>query len=358
MQRLRTTFKRSRTPTASEMKTQSSLEVPKQVRSASFDEIQLETKRLQAAGQSTDPNALLRVPQFPGQRSRSVDSSASEESGNFLEVPSRKFQRRRSSGGKSPICVHCLCIEEYNKLHPPEELVPEPNSRYEQPHFSLSDSSSECEEECVPECSITVTLSPEVPSEPLQSPPPVPQSPSIEFFPPTEPDEIPMTPTQTRRKSIHRQEAFVAEPTGTSLENMSDGPSEIFSDGTSEGALSEGDAINTTIPGLVVKDIYLQVPDLKRDRAASVDSCFSKVSQGKTEELQHSGVSLEVPVGPNVALRSRSVDIVLPTDEQARYKALAMAAPPASPGYRYVWCRMLHDEHSHTHLVRSFTLTL
>lgn len=71
-----------------------------------------------------------------------------------------------------------------------------------------------------------------------------------------------------------------------------------------------------------------QVPDLKRDRAASVDSCFSKVSQGKTEELQHSGVSLEVPVGPNVALRSRSVDIVLPTDEQARYKALAMAAPP------------------------------
>lgn len=59
-----------------------------------------------------------------------------------------------------------------------------------------------------------------------------------------------------------------------------------------------------------------------------MDSCFSKVPQGKTEELQHSGVSLEVPVGPNVALRSRSVDIVLPTDEQARYKALAMAAPP------------------------------
>lgn len=121
---------------------------------------------------------------------------------------------------------------------------------------------------------------------------------------------------------------------------MSDCPSEILSDGTSEGALSEGDAGNTTIPGLVVKDIYLQVPDLKRDRAASVDSCFSKVSQGKTEELQHSGVSLEVPVGPNVALRSRSVDIVLPTDEQARYKALAMAAPAASPSYRYVQYRM------------------
>lgn len=122
---------------------------------------------------------------------------------------------------------------------------------------------------------------------------------------------------------------------------MSDAPSEPASDITSEGALSEGD--NITIPGLVVKDIFLQVPDLKRDRAASVDSCFSKVSQGKTEELQHSGVSLEVPVGPNVALRSRSVDIVLPTDEQARYKALAMAAPPESPGpyatkFGYVIC--------------------
>lgn len=337
MQRLRTTFKRSRTPTASDMKTQSSLEVPKQVRSASFDEIQLETKRLQAAGQSTDPSALLRVPQFPGQRSRSVDSSASEETGNFLEVPYRKFQRRRSSGGKSPVCVHCLRIEEYNKLHPPDEMPPESTSRDEQqPPFSMSESSSECEEECVPECSITVTLSPDIPSKPLQSPPPVPKSPSIECFPPTESDEIPMTPTQTRRKSIHRQEAFFAEPTGNSLENMSDGPSEIFSDATSEGALSEGDAANTVIPGLVVKDIYLQVPDLRRDRAASVDSCFSKVSQGKTEELQHSGVSLEVPVGPNVALRSRSVDIVLPTDEQARYKALAMAAPTSSPRYRYV----------------------
>lgn len=344
MQRLRTTFKRSRTPTASEMKTQSSLDVPKQVRSASFDEIQLEAKRLQAAGQSSDPNALLRVPQFPGQRSRSVDSGGSEESGNYLEVPSRKFQRRRSSSSKSPICVHCVCVEEYNKLHPPDEVPPKPPEPEDlpQPSFSISDSSSECEEEAVPECTIMVTLSPTIPPEPIQSPPPIPCSPVIEYFPP-ESDEIPMTPTQTRRKSIHRQEAFFAEPTGTSLENMSDGPSEIFSDGTSEGALSDGDAVNTTIPGLVVKDIYLQVPDLKRDRAASVDSCFSKVSQGKTEELQHSGVSLEVPVGPNVALRSRSVDIVLPTDEQARYKALAMAAPTTTTtGYRYVRCCMLH----------------
>lgn len=368
MQRLRTTFKRSRTPTGAEMKTQSSLEVPKQVRSASFDEIQLEAQRVQTAGPSAPDPALLRVPQFPGQRSRSVDSGAPtpEDSGNFLEVPKR-FQRRRSSSSRGVYCVHCACLEEYLKLHAADEdPSPEPSDYHS---FSISDTSSsefendldddddddqdvdadkpstsksESEEDPfnLPECCITVTLSPTVPVPPVQSPPPVPvpvqlqlqpqlelqlqlQTPSeTESYFPILVDDTPSTPV--RRKSIHRQEAFFAEPTGTSLENMSDG--------TSESAVSEGDARVVAAPGLVVRDIYLQVPDLKRDRAASVDSCFSKVSQGKTEELQHSGVSLEVPVGPNVALRSRSVDIVLPTDEQARYKALAMAAPSGAAG--------------------------
>ncbi|XP_031334688.1 eye-specific diacylglycerol kinase-like isoform X2 [Photinus pyralis] len=321
MQRLRTTFKRSRTPTGNEMKTQSSLEVPKQIRSASFDEIQ--AKRLQDGGQSPDPNSFLRVPiQFPGTRSKSVDSGGSEESGNYLEVPLRRFQRRRSSSTRGPNCVHCICLEEYNKRKSLEEPIAD---SLDYRSFSISDtSSSEPEEDPVlPECSITVTLSPNFLAPPIQSPPPLPTSPVIECF---LAEDEPTPPTPARRKSIQRQEAFFGEPTGNSLENMSDVPSEPISDGTSEGALSEGDT--ATIPGVVVRDIYLQVPDLKRDRAASVDSCFSKVSQGKTEELQHSGVSLEVPVGPNVALRSRSVDIVLPTDEQARYKALAMAAPP------------------------------
>uniref|UniRef100_A0A6P7G089 Eye-specific diacylglycerol kinase-like n=1 Tax=Diabrotica virgifera virgifera TaxID=50390 RepID=A0A6P7G089_DIAVI len=312
MQRLRTTFKRARTPTAYEMKTQSSLEVPKQVRSASFDEIQLEAKRMQS-DKGADSNTLLSIPQFPGQRSRSVDSGGSEESGNFLEVPSRKFHRRRSSGSKSPICVHCICLEEYNRMHSSDSSQDEKDKDdMPQPSFSMSESSSECEEEILSNCGIRVTLSPEIPPEPIQSPPPV-----------------PMTPTQSRRKSIHRQEAFFGEPSGDSLESISDANSEAFS---SDGAVSAP-------AGLVVKDIYLQVPDLKRDRAASVDSCFSKVSQVKTEELEHSGVSLEVPVGPNVALRSRSVDIVLPTDKQARYKALAMAAPCNSE-YRYVLITM------------------
>ncbi|CAG9765347.1 unnamed protein product [Ceutorhynchus assimilis] len=378
MHRLRTTFKRSRTPTGAEMKMQSSLEVPKQIRSASFDEIQLEAKRLQG-GCSVDSPGLLGVPQLD-QRSRSVDSGGSEESGNFLEVPSRRFQRRRSSGGKS-ICIHCVCKEEYDRLHPPEELAPghpewlpyitdsssEEEDDSDDDEINNSRDTTECSRNTTncsqdttdysrensytdnsrensvdpPEFVLTVTLLPTLQSPSIASPPPIPSSPIIEFFPAEAEPEVPLTPTQTRRKSIHRQEAFFAEPTGNSLENMSDAPSEPISEGTSEGALSEGDVHRTTIPGLVVSDIYLQVPDLKRDRAASVDSCFSKVPEKKTEELQHSGVSLEVPVGPNVALRSRSVDIVLPTHEQARYKALAMTAPSAAAGMnRYDRCRM------------------
>ncbi|KAG7187964.1 hypothetical protein KM043_013924 [Ampulex compressa] len=62
----------------------------------------------------------------------------------------------------------------------------------------------------------------------------------------------------------------------------------------------------------VVKDIFLVVPELKRDRAASVDSCFES---GKTEE--HGTLSV-----PQPNFRSKSIDIVLPTETQTRYTAL------------------------------------
>uniref|UniRef100_A0A182W4K2 Eye-specific diacylglycerol kinase n=1 Tax=Anopheles minimus TaxID=112268 RepID=A0A182W4K2_9DIPT len=139
MHRLRNTFTRSRTPTGAEMKTQSSLEVPKQVRSASFDEIQLEAQRSNqqrslsvAAAASADESSmaggsgvgslLLQVPQTtPGQRSRSFDlaGSASDEgsavAAAFLDVPKR-FQRRKSSSKTPPPCIHCLYLEEYRRL--------------------------------------------------------------------------------------------------------------------------------------------------------------------------------------------------------------------------------------------------
>lgn len=351
MQRLRTTFKRSRTPTASDMKTQSSLEVPKQVRSASFDEIQLEAKRNQQDYEKAALfGGLLRVPYFNNQRSRSVDSGGSEDSVTYLEVP-RRFQRRRSS--TRSVCVHCSLVEEYAKRQTSTTDDESGDAGTVSRSFSFSSdtsSGSDYDRE-LPECSITVTLSTTVPE--LPPPPPTPvelvpgsinvnsmlqiQNSVAELTPDSltkllpnsseltpnvntdDQDEPPPSPRE-RRRSIQRQEAFFAEPTGNSLDNVSDATSEILSDATtSDGVHSEGG-----IPG-IVRDIYLTVPELKRDRAVSVDSCFSKVSSsGKTEELQHSGVSLEVPVSPNVTLRSRSVDIVLPTNEQARYKALAM----------------------------------
>ncbi|KAJ9579362.1 hypothetical protein L9F63_024532 [Diploptera punctata] len=301
MQRLRTTFKRSRTPTGAEMKTQSSLEVPKQVRSASFDEIQLEAKRNQqlAEEKNCGPGGFLKVPQSVNQRSKSFDSGGSEDSTTYLEVP-RRFQRRRSSGDKMPsVCFHCTCVEEYARLMAvaqAEEAVEQQRSR----SMSYSDtSSSEWEEDDFgskedsfeintpnTQCSIRVTLSPNSPS-----------SPSLEC--PASDEGGPGTPTMRRRSITKVVMLSVGGSVGSCV----------------GGVESEGS-------GIIVSDIYLKVPDLKRDRAASVDSCFTKVSSNnKTEELEQV-MSLQVP---QVTLRSRSVDIVLPTDEQARYKALAMA---------------------------------
>lgn len=176
MDRLRSTFKRSRTPTGAEMKTQNSLEVPKQVRSVSFDEIKLgcaqrdeDTRKERSAstsgghldtggGRSLLPSSL-RVPAGgTGQRSRSFDSSSTASSsvsntvastgsgdrddpGVFLEVPSSKhqlFHRRRSSGEKVPAaaaCVHCAYLEELSKMN--RSSSGDENQRYcEEPAFN------------------------------------------------------------------------------------------------------------------------------------------------------------------------------------------------------------------------------
>lgn len=145
MDRLRSTFKRSRTPTGAEMKTQNSLEVPKQVRSVSFDEIKLgcakrddDARKERTAGSSdgsgSQAPSSLRVPAGGGgQRSRSFDSSGAaitggvtgdrDDPGVYLEVPSSKhqlFHRRRSSGEKVPpaaTCVHCAYLEELSKMN-------------------------------------------------------------------------------------------------------------------------------------------------------------------------------------------------------------------------------------------------
>ncbi|CAK1578468.1 unnamed protein product [Parnassius mnemosyne] len=294
MQRLRTTFKRSRTPTPADMKTQSSLEVPKQVRSASFDEIQLEAAR------GSGPSTLLSVPQH-GARSRSFDSAGSDDSGTYLEVP-RLWSRRRSGKGTPPPCVHCRHMETWLARQSEERVTPERPAVSSSAEDDDEDDESEIDAPLVlltPAPPLSTLLPP-----PPQSPPPSLGAPSFELQPPC--DEPLIQPQ--RRRSISRQEAFFVEPTGSSLENV---------------RASEQDA-NGSARDIIVHDIYLAVPELKRDRAASVDSSFSKVSGGaRAEEISGAGDSLTVP---GTGLRSRSVDIVLPTAEQCRYKALSLTA--------------------------------
>lgn len=146
---------------------------------------------------------------------------------------------------------------------------------------------------------------------PAPSPPPQPSVPPFEFELPSvqlqPPDDMAMSPQ--RRRSISRQEALFVEPTGKSLENVC--------------AVEEMSKDN---------NIYLAVPELKRDRAASIDSSFSNVSGARSMDVDGDGIFLTVP---GTSQRSQSVDIVLPTVEHARYKALALISTqlpsPISP---------------------------
>lgn len=346
--------------------------------------------------------ALLQVPQlqFGQQRSSSIDSTPSSVA-NHLEVPSssiRRFQRRRSSGSKSPLpCVHCQYVEEYERTIAIDKSNNPINS--DAISFSSTDSSSSDNDDddnvysktdnllTIPSptspCTIKFSLSPHTNNDfttfPLSSPTATPsnvqhnQSSLLEsssvrtnsddqsFGDQSQPSSIDIElpvfniqPTRSRRRSISRQEAIFIEPIGNSLENVSDAfgatssstttinKSDISScnDNQSYDDKIEYNENFKTIKQSQskndhVKDIFLKVPDtdLKRDRAASVDSSFSKLStNGKTEELQaeDDGFALTVPSN---AVRSRSVDIVLPTNEQERYKALALAGPSISKRY-------------------------
>ena len=352
------------------MKTQSSLEVPKQVRSASFDEISLESQRTaQYLHQSSTDSAtgLLTVPNVqPQQRSRSFDSAGIEPNdanASFLDVPKRFAQRRKSSA-KPPVCIHCQYVEEQRKRGSTAGFY------FDAQEFraltyseSSTSSSSESEKDEVEKedldvdyyfqkqttlllpspCSITFTLSPTIcdyPAFPLPgivpgSPPAMPSSPPIFPASPTielsnELDEIDVPGPRSRRRSISRQEAIFVEPTGTSLENVSNTSDTEALEDEKEKQTKTTTTSKPDDP--FVRDIFLTVPDLKRDRAASVDSCFTKVSSAaKTEEVQPPEGDLNLLTVPSSgAVRSRSVDIVLPTEQQARYKALALAGPASN----------------------------
>lgn len=232
-----------------------------------------------------------------------------------------------------------------------------------------------------PHCNIKFSLSPTTDAFPLQSQSAYDPDDVLSSTPPhtsstdeTQCDKISPTPTidielpaqlanRGRRRSISRQEAVFIEPTGNSLENLDSmkSPTDEAADATATEHAQQlralqlrrhNEKLSTSDSSDYVQDYYLTVPetDLRRDRAASVDSSFSKLSSnGKTEELQPEiDGFLTVPTN---AVRSRSVDIVLPTNEQARYKALALASPSMSK--RYVIHATLHSSFPVTHIYKS-----
>lgn len=376
MQKIKHTFKRSKTPTGADMKIQSSLEVPKQIRSASFDEMKLGSHRTFSEQSSVDSTSgsLLQVPgtvSATSQRSKSFDSYGSSGSGSsggaggisppeetvrmFLDVPGRvSTPRKKSSSDKSGSvpCVHCFYLEELSRaaqlaLHSRQSSADENLSSRSLTHSDTStseysDSESEYADEenstdaseCMPTSAlrsspfrITVTLSPNTAEQAVSLAATASAPPSPALTPPCTldlprlgdcADEQP--PTTSRRRSItspklERQEAFIFNEVG-------DNPLLL---------LEQQDSATSPSPkpdDVIVSEFFLQVPDLKRDRAVSVDSCFIQKSShaGKPEEVVPVPPSqlLEPPsLATNNAARSKSVDIVLPTEEQAHYKALS-----------------------------------
>lgn len=322
---------------------------------------------------STDESstALLQVPQFQfgTQRSRSVESGSIDSSNiaSYLEVPKR-FQRRRSSNTKTPVqCVHCMYIEEYerwlesgggsasdkskdNEDHSTSDTsISDDDDTDESEHIENTDKNHLTIPTLIPppqQCNIKFSLSP-TDAFPLQSahdeqqtptsPPPIETLCDIQPVPAIDIEFPAQLPNRGRRRSISRQEAIFIEPTGSSLENLDSvkSPTETQPNSTNKKITTNNEKLNTSGDSSdYVQDYFLAVPeaDLRRDRAASVDSSFSKLSSnGKTEELQPQiDGFLAVPTN---AVRSRSVDIVLPTNEQARYKALALAGPSMSKRY-------------------------
>lgn len=365
MQKLRTTFKRSRTPTGAEMKAQSSLEVPKQVRSASFDEIQLQSQRhddSRPMSSSPSPSRIrysstrvrrrsstLKVPQMQtGQRSKSFDAysaSSGSSSGGYDRSETPLIQ---VSG-----CYHCVCVEEYRRLieiAARQEAEAEALRELENNDHSENESEREDEprREGSPEIRVTLTTSDdELESDDLQA------NDAQRCTPPagvdSEASEAEMRmELPERQRRLSRQEALTSFPLELPVVVGAKDEEEVATTSVVKTSISveteddDDDEKNADLENgahdkskFVVRDIFLTVPELKRDRAASVDSCFNNNKNG-------SGIadadSLAVP---QQSTRSKSVDIVLPTDARTRYTALL---PGKEPRPTIGWVRPIDEE--------------
>ena len=362
------------------MKSQSSLEVPKQVRSASFDEIQLEAKRhddvrdarstrtTSSSSSSCSParsqdssrgrrSATLRVPQLQsGQRSKSFDvaersyggGSSSSQQSSLGSIRRPETPTIQVSG-----CYHCACVEEYKNLYLSRD-EDDPSSREElDDEADDGDDTSEDEDfelldrsEGSPEIRVTLTTFTEkesdVVAEAADKPETV-QTPTVvpEIVPEMVQDDLSdisqarggLFPGRERRRSIAspklaRQEALTSYPAELPLVSSTEDDEKPEDEDDEEEASHE---VGTSKCKFVVRDIFLTVPELKRDRAASVDSCFNN-KNGHGEDADTLAV-------PQQSIRSKSVDIVLPTEAQTRYTALlpgTEARPPRG------WVRLVN----------------
>lgn len=331
------------------MKSQSSLEVPKQVRSASFDEIQLESKfrdergilrdrfntaRTNSSSSSCSPVrsqdsggrkiTTLKVPQLQsGQRSKSVDvcdkyyltaerTLVASTSGSTKTEPEVTTPQSPGSTG----CYHCACVKEYNLMLARSQ---EDSSKDDEDDLPLdteeeaddgddeetedisehtidedNDVSEDSRREGSPEIRVTLLTYFDTPTSETDLDENSSTEPSGELFP----------YDRQRRRSITspklaRQEALTSFPDRVDDEDDDD---------------DDRDKKVNASSSFVVRDIFLTVPDLRRDRAASVDSCFNN-KNANPEDRNYLDV-------PQQSTRSKSVDIVLPTDIQTRYTAL------------------------------------
>ncbi|XP_043261188.1 eye-specific diacylglycerol kinase isoform X1 [Colletes gigas] len=353
MQRLRSTFKRSRTPTGAEMKSQSSLEVPKQIRSASFDEIQLEAKRqddvrdarstrtTSSSSSSCSPArsqdssrgrraSTLRVPQLQsGQRSKSFDVCERSYGSSSSQQSLGGVRRPETPTIQVPGCYHCACVEEHKSLYSSRE-EDDPSSREDEAAEDANDTSDDEDSELdpksegSPEIRVTLMTFNEKDLDDRDAttdtaPPAVPEIGTEVAQENVDTRDVRggLFPERQRRRSIAspklaRQEALtsypVELPTVVSSTEDEEKPEEEEDDDDEE------DNVGASKCKFVVRDIFLTVPELKRDRAASVDSCFNS-KNGNGEDAD----TLTVP---QQNIRSKSVDIVLPTEAQTRYTAL------------------------------------
>ncbi|ROT65015.1 Eye-specific diacylglycerol kinase [Penaeus vannamei] len=324
--KLRHTFMRSRTPTGAEMKQQNSLEVPPQIRSASFDEMQLKPGRRESSSSSSSPaerqSFLLRVPYLGPKRSKSFDSGCGDVDDSFAS--SRKRSSRPSSLDKaSQQCVHCVYLEELSRR-------------------------CDCDGRRIPyNMSLDfVTLSPNSPSS---------ASPTQEEV--SLPASTASSPrNKTASPKLERQPAIFHMNTSTELssqENSFDlsdggyshhgsflylGSSSEYGTGSRRGARAgAGAAAEGQGAGRSSSEGAGRRAACRRGGTARRSLDISFASFPKPEELLKSsttGLTRSVSLEPPKALRSKSIDIELPTEEDGDYKVV-VTSPKAQ---KYVAC--------------------